>query len=42
MFNIVYHLHQQYDQVERWTPKQRKLRWELYLEQKKFEESQLD
>ena len=41
IFNLVYHLKQPLTDVMRWSYRQRKTMWRLYLEQREFEESRL-
>lgn len=38
IFNIVYHLKQPLTEVMKWTYRQRKTMWQLYLDQRAFEE----
>ena len=41
IFNLVYHLKQPLTEVMRWSYRERKTMWRLYLEQREFEESRL-
>lgn len=41
VFNLVYHLKQPFTEVMKWSYRERKVMWRLYLEQREFEESKM-